>query len=501
VGEADTNGVTDVFVRDRQEGTTERVSNGGTYPSISSDGRFVAYYSGGEIFVRDRQMGTTQWLTRAISYGAYSGPPSISSDGRFVAFSSPSPNVVAGDTNGYEDSFVIERSTGAIERVSVNGCGVQTNGKSFGPPSISSDGRYVAFSSEATNLVADDTNGARDYFVRDRSTPHTNECIAPTTTASAATSSGAGYISGTPTNKNVTVSLSAQDNEGGSGIRNIRYSATGADPFSEQTVAAADLPAKVTIDAEGITTVSYFATDNAGNQESPVKTFTVDIDRSAPDASITSGPSGPTRDTTPTFSFGGSDNLTPTSVILFSYKVVPDGAAPESVNWSTYAPYYQRNSVSLGGATGLAQGSYTFYLKAQDQAGNEDASPAQRSFTVDTTAPTVNSMTPQSGTTGVGLATNLTATFSEKMTATSINKTTFKLYRVNSDGTQTQITNVAVSLSSDGLKAKLNPFGVQTPTLLLARNTKYKGVLTTGATDLAGNSLAQQKSWTFTTKP
>ena len=58
---------------------------------------------------------------------------------------------------------------------------------------------------------------------------------------------------------------------------------------------------------------------------------------------------------------------------------------------------------------------------------------------------------------------------------------------------------MAVSLSSDGLKATLNPFG--TKMTLLARNTKYKGALTTGTKDLAGNSLAQQKSWTFTTKP
>ena len=88
------------------------------------------------------------------------------------------------------------------------------------------------------------------------------------------------------------------------------------------------------------------------------------------------------------------------------------------------------------------------------------------------------------------------------MMTSSINKDTFKLYKVKSDGTQTQITNVAVSLSSDGLsdglKATLDPFGSQTTTL--ARNTKYKGVVTTGAKDLAGNSLAQQKSWTFKTR-
>jgi hypothetical protein len=123
---------------------------------------------------------------------------------------------------------------------------------------------------------------------------------------------------------------------------------------------------------------------------------------------------------------------------------------------------------------------------------------------VDTVKPQVSSTTPPTplaGSTNVARGTNLTATFSEKMRTTSINTTTFKLFKVTSGGTQTQITDVVVSLSSDGLKATLNPFGVQTPTLLLARNTKYKGVLTTGTKDLAGNSLAQQKSWTFTTKP
>jgi hypothetical protein len=137
-------------------------------------------------------------------------------------------------------------------------------------------------------------------------------------------------------------------------------------------------------------------------------------------------------------------------------------------------------------------------VKAKDEAGNEDQSPAQRSFTVDTTEPMVKSTTPLSGAPGVGRGTNLTASFSETMGASSVNTTTFKLYKVNPDCTQTQITDVVVGLSSDGLTATLNPFGAKTT--LLARSTKYKGVITTGTKDLAGNPLAQQKSWTFTTK-
>ena len=121
----------------------------------------------------------------------------------------------------------------------------------------------------------------------------------------------------------------------------------------------------------------------------------------------------------------------------------------------------------------------------------------------DTIKPRVNAATPTG--TGIGRGTNVAATFSEKMSPTSITKSTFKLFKVTSSGT-TQVTNVTVALSSDGLKATLNPFG--TSTALLAARTKYKAVVTTGAKDLAGNALDQnsttagnqQKTWTFTTK-
>ena len=123
----------------------------------------------------------------------------------------------------------------------------------------------------------------------------------------------------------------------------------------------------------------------------------------------------------------------------------------------------------------------------------------------DTTSPRVISTVPTANATGVAPSSNLTATFSEKMDPASITTSTFKLFKVNPDGTQTQITNVAVSLSTDGLGATLNPFGTSTTTHL-ARGTKYKGVITTGARDVAGNQLdqntttagLQQKAWSFT---
>ena len=141
---------------------------------------------------------------------------------------------------------------------------------------------------------------------------------------------------------------------------------------------------------------------------------------------------------------------------------------------------------------------------ARPQGTASDIGSFESAFTVieDTLKPHVSTATP----TGRGIArgTNLSATFSEKMDPLSITKSTFKLFKVKPDGSTTQITNVSVSLSTDGLMAKLNPFG--TSSTLLAANTKYKGVITTGAKDEAGNQLdqnptttgLQQKVWYFT---
>src|SRR5262245_13242991 len=92
-------------------------------------------------------------------------PISTSDDGRYVAFASSSSTLVGGDTNGVTDGFVRDRTTGTTERVSV-GAG-QGNGASL-DASISGDGRYVALTSVASNLVASDNNAAADVFVRDR---------------------------------------------------------------------------------------------------------------------------------------------------------------------------------------------------------------------------------------------------------------------------------------------------------------------------------------------
>jgi len=148
---------------------------------MSADGRYVAFASsapnliaggtggGWGVFVHDRVAGTTQLVNVPIGVdsGWGSDTPSISADGRFVAFVSAMPNLVARDTNNVADIFVRDRVAGSTRRVSVSSGGAQANRGSFGAR-ISADGRYVAFSSAARNLVAGDSNGTIDVFERDR---------------------------------------------------------------------------------------------------------------------------------------------------------------------------------------------------------------------------------------------------------------------------------------------------------------------------------------------
>ena len=189
----DTNATEDIFVRDREAGATYRVSvatdstqaNGySSYTSISADGRFVVFASSSsnlvaddtngayDVFVHDRDTGQTERVSLATDGGQADGGsylPCISGDGRFVAFHSDAANLVPGDINGQPDIFVRDREIGVTVRVSLAGEGSEANGECR-DPSISGDGAFVAFSSKATNLVTGDTNGVQDIFVRDRQT-------------------------------------------------------------------------------------------------------------------------------------------------------------------------------------------------------------------------------------------------------------------------------------------------------------------------------------------
>jgi uncharacterized repeat protein (TIGR01451 family) len=162
-------------------------------PAVSADGRYIAFASLSDnlvpgdtdgtvdVFVRDRLTGTTERVS-VSNTGAQGnagsgllngmGGPSISADGRYVAFDSQASNLVKGDTNNAIDVFVRDRLTGTTERVSVSSAGVEGNGDST-HPSISADGSRVAFDSFADTLVQPDTNFSQDVFVHDRATGST----------------------------------------------------------------------------------------------------------------------------------------------------------------------------------------------------------------------------------------------------------------------------------------------------------------------------------------
>lgn len=186
----DDNGLPDVFVYDRVSGRTRRASsapgaidgNGASMePSISGDGRYVAFTSkasnlvdadtnrSADVFVTD----TRSWILERVSRAPenangddQSRQPAISGDGRYVAFSSRASNLVEGDTNGQTDIFVHDRATGSTTRVSRGMDGEQSNGRSTSP-AISGSGRRVAFVSSANNLVPGDDNRRTDVFVHD----------------------------------------------------------------------------------------------------------------------------------------------------------------------------------------------------------------------------------------------------------------------------------------------------------------------------------------------
>lgn len=192
----DTNGQPDIFVRDTTDGTTARVSvttngaqgNAGSHdPTISVGGRYVVFTSEAtnlvtddtnqqpDVFLHDRASGTTTRVS-VRSDGAQasglSGSAEISGDGATIVFDSDAGDLVDGDTNGLPDIYSHDRRTGETTRVSVTTAGAQGDGLSVRPV-VSRDGDFIAFSSQATNMVPDDTNDMGDAFLVDMSSGET----------------------------------------------------------------------------------------------------------------------------------------------------------------------------------------------------------------------------------------------------------------------------------------------------------------------------------------
>ena len=190
----DTNGTADVFLRDRKKGTTRRVSvgTGGTEgsgtsisPAISADGGLIAFASWAsdlvpndtngfaDIFVHAR-VAKTMVRVSVRTGGPFlvqgngdAREPAIDAEGVAVAFASDASNLVTGDTNGATDIFAVTLRGGTVRRVSITANGSQASGPSAAP-SLASGGRLVAFASDATNMVPNDTNGVTDVFWHER---------------------------------------------------------------------------------------------------------------------------------------------------------------------------------------------------------------------------------------------------------------------------------------------------------------------------------------------
>jgi hypothetical protein len=216
----DTNGAYDVFLQDRLAGTIERISvaTDGTQGNdnsqdgtVTSDGRYVVFTSSAsnffvndtnltyDVFIRDRLNNTTTLVstshTGKVANG-YSAAPIIADNGRYVTFLSSATDLTEKDTNDVIDVFWQDLQTGQRRRVNVRSDGTQANNTSGdGTPTISADGQYVAFGSNASNLVAGDTNqctlntrvlyNCQDWFLHDIQSSETRRVSISTTGAQA----------------------------------------------------------------------------------------------------------------------------------------------------------------------------------------------------------------------------------------------------------------------------------------------------------------------------
>ncbi len=199
-------------------------------------------------------------------------------------------------------------------------------------------------------------------------------------------------------------------------------------------------------------------------------------DATVPDTQITSGPAeGSTACAGPvSVTWTGRDDVTPAGLLEYSWRV-------DSGDWSVW-------STATSEALTLADGQHTFEVKARDSSGNEDASPASRTFTLDTVAPTVTSTAPANGATGLPVSLVITATFSEAMDPATISTDTFLL-------TDSAADPVAGTVGHDA-ESKTATF---TPAAALTYDTSYRATLTTGIMDVAGNALVSAYTWAFTT--
>jgi Tol biopolymer transport system component len=392
-----------IFVRDLQADTTTYVSRAATpadgdsfRPSISGDGRYVAFDSfadslsaddldgvgAGDIFVRDLQTNTTVLASRATgspgdAADSQSANPAISADGHHVAFMSFGKNLGDNDADWDADIFVRNLQTNTTTYVSrASGATGPAGDAVSNNPSISADGRYVAFMSAASNLSDDDADGVTDIFVRD---------VQANTTTYVSRASGAG--NGNSSDPSISADgrfvafLSEADNLGGDtlGVSDVyvRDLQTGTTTHVGPAQAGGSFRPAISADG-GYTAFASSDDDVSPDDDNGVTNVFVHGqfeseapppggDTTPPQTSITYGPSGEITDDTPTFVFSSSESRS-----TFQCRI--DGGA-----FSRCSPPYTTSP--------LSGGAHTFEVSAVDRAGNIDRTPARRAFTVAEIAP------------------------------------------------------------------------------------------------------------------
>jgi hypothetical protein len=247
--------------------------------------------------------------------------------------------------------------------------------------------------------------------------------------------------------------------------------------------------------SDGSHTFQLRSTDAAGNTSTTSRTWTIDtaVPETTLDPSVGPAANTPTQDNDPNFAFSSNE-----AQATFECNLMGPGLTSTAFTACS----------SPKGYTNLKDGTYTFKVRARDQATNVDASPAERTWTINNT-PTVleNSLTPTKLATGVSRTTNVSATFSEEMAPTSIaNLTThvsktFKLQMYNKKKKKWVAIPARVDVSNNNTTATLDPYGLTEGTTEkpLAANKKFRVTITTGVTDADGNRLAQNFVWTFKT--
>lgn len=419
----DTNGSNDIFLKDTQTGTTTLISvssngvlgNGwSTYPAVSSDGRYVTFMSDAsnlvtgdtnglaDIFLKDTQNGSLTLISSSsagVLGNNFSFYPAISADGRYVTFVSDASNLIAGDTNNLSDVFLKDTQTGALTAVSTRSDGVIGNGSSSNP-AISLDGNYVTFMSDASNLVTSDTNGSNDIFLKNT---QTGALTAVSTSSNGILGNGSSYDSTVSSDgRYVTFTseasnLVADDTNNRSDIF-LKDTQTGAIAMVSKNAAGESgdwhsFHASISSDGNYITFVSIASNLVSTDTNNIYDIFLVENPFLATTSPTTIAPSGLDLSSSDDTGISSTDNITKTTSALTITGTATAG--------STVKLYDTNGTTLLGTATAtssgtfstdisLSAGTHSITAKATNTSGTTSSASSPLSITVDTTAPTAH---------------------------------------------------------------------------------------------------------------